>query len=451
MSILEQGIFPLRRNNPAWFFIRSFIIVILTGTFLLMLPISSNSGRFTDPLTALFTATSATCVTGLVVVDTGIYWSHFGHLVIMGLIQIGGLSYIVLVTSLMILLNKRIPLRDRIMLQFSLNTLSIRGIIGFLKGVLLTVLIFEGIGALSLFTIFIREYPLLKAVKFAIFHSISAFCNAGFDLLGGFKSFTQYVNHLQLNLTITSLIIIGGLGFFVIYDIYQKVTKKKNHLSLHSKAALFITFFLIILGTIIILVLEYNNVLKPLPWKGKILGSYFQSVTPRTAGFNTLDIGKMTPATWLLLIMLMFIGASPGGTGGGIKTVTFLILLLSVFAIILERKHVHFKNRSLNWETVKRAWAVFFFSLGLVLGSWFILLLTEPFESLKILFEVVSAFGTVGLSTGITPQLSSFGRIVIILTMFLGRIGTVTAGLALLSSINHKKLIDYPTEEVSVG
>ncbi|MGB9856792.1 MAG: TrkH family potassium uptake protein [Dictyoglomaceae bacterium] len=451
MDILEAGISPFRRNNPAWFFIRSFILVILTGTFLLMLPISSKSGKFTDFITALFTATSATCVTGLVVVDTGTYWSNFGQLVIMSLIQIGGLSYIVLATSLMILLNRRIPLRERIMIQFSLNAISIKGIVGLLKGVLISVLIFEGIGALSLFTIFIRQYPLLKAIKFAIFHAISAFCNAGFDLIGGFKSFTDYVDNIQLNLTVTSLIITGGIGFFVIYDIYQKIRRKKNHLSLHSKVALFTTLFLIILGTIVIFVLEYNNTLKPLSWQGKILGSYFQSVTPRTAGFNTLDIGKMKPATWLFLIFLMFIGASPGGTGGGIKTVTFLVLVLSIYTILLERKHVHFKNRSLNWETVKRAWAVFFFSLNLVLISWFLLLLLEPFEPLKSLFEVVSAFGTVGLSTGITPQLSSFGRLVIIFTMFLGRVGTVTAGLALLSSINHKKVIDYPMEEVSVG
>jgi len=451
MNILEAGISPLRRESPAWFFIRSFILVILTGTFLLMLPISSQSGKFTDFITALFTATSATCVTGLVVVDTGTYWSNFGQLVIMCLIQIGGLSYIVLATSLMILLNRKIPLRERIMIQFSLNTLSIRGIVGFLKGVLLAVILFEGIGALSLFTIFIRQYPILKAIKFSIFHSISAFCNAGFDLIGGFKSFTDYVDNIQLNLTITSLIITGGIGFFVIYDIYQKIKGKKSHLSLHSKAAIFTTIFLITLGTILILILEYNNTLKPLSLKGKILGSYFQSVTPRTAGFNTLDIGKMKPATWLFLIFLMFIGASPGGTGGGIKTVTFLVLTLSSYAILLERKHVHFKNRSLNWETVKRAWAVFFFSLNLVLISWFLLLLSEPFEPLKSLFEVVSAFGTVGLSTGITTQLSSFGRLVIIFTMFLGRVGTVTAGLALLSSINHKKVIDYPMEEVSVG
>lgn len=451
MDILDSGVSPFRRNNPAWFFIRSFIFVILTGALLLMLPMSSKSGSFTDPLTALFTATSATCVTGLVVVDTGTYWSSFGHLVIMGLIQIGGLSYIVLVTSLMVLLNRKIPLRERIMIQFSLNTLSIKGIIGFLKGILLTVLIFEGIGALSLFTIFIRNHSFIEALKFAIFHSVSAFCNAGFDLIGGFRSFTQYVDNIQLNLTVTLLIITGGIGFFVIYDIYQKITKRKNHLSIHSKAALLTTLFLIIFGTIMIFILEYNNTLKPLSWTGKILGSYFQSVTPRTAGFNTIDIGKMRPATWLLLIILMFIGASPGGTGGGIKTVTFLVISLSIFAILLERKHVHFKNRSLNWETVKRAWAVFFFSLFLVLFSWFLLLLTEPFEPLKLLFEVVSAFGTVGLSTGITPQLSSFGRIIIILTMFLGRVGTVTAGLALLSSINHKKLIDYPVEEVSVG
>ncbi|PMQ01474.1 MAG: Trk family potassium uptake protein [Dictyoglomus sp. NZ13-RE01] len=451
MSSLEAGLSPIKRGTPAGFFVRSFLFVILTGTFLLMLPISSRSGNFTDFVTALFTATSATCVTGLVVVDTGTHWSHFGHLVIMLLIQIGGLSYVVLVTSLMLLLNRKIPLRERIMIQFSLNALSLRGIVRFLKGVLITVLSVEGLGALLLFFVFIRDYPLIKAIKFAVFHSVSAFCNAGFDLIGGFRSFTGYVDDILLNLTITSLIIIGGIGFLVIYDIYQKLTKKKNHLALHSKAALLTTLFLIVIGTIMIFILEYNNTLKPLSWKGKILGAYFQSVTPRTAGFNTLDIGKMRPATWLFLILLMFIGASPGGTGGGIKTVTFLVLLLSVYTTILERKHVHFKNRSINWETVKRAWAVFFFSLSLVILSWFLLLLTEPFEPLKILFEVVSAFGTVGLSTGITPQLSTFGRLVITFTMFLGRVGTVTAGLALLSFVNHKKTVDYPTEEVSVG
>lgn len=199
--------------------------------------------------------------------------------------------------------------------------------------------------------------------------------------------------------------------------------------------------------------MEYNNPksLKPLsPW-GKILGAYFQSVTPRTAGFNTLDIGKLYPSTLLVLIILMFIGASPGGTGGGIKTVTFLVLWLSVVAVLLERRNVHFKDRTITWDNVKRAYAVFLLSLTLVILAWLLLLITEPFPPLNILFEVVSAFGTVGLSTGITPYLSPFARLVIIITMFLGRVGTVTAGMAILVPVSKRSHVEYPTEEVSIG
>jgi trk system potassium uptake protein TrkH len=452
--MINMDMAPKNRGlDPALFLVISFALVILTGALLLMLPISSAHGRYTDFLTALFTATSATCVTGLVVVDTGTYWSHFGHFVILLLIQIGGLSYAVIATGMMLLLNRRIQLKERLYLQYSLNTTSLKGIVSFLKSVLITVFVVEGLGALSLFFVFIKDYSFLKSIKFAIFHSVSAFCNAGFDLIGGFRSFTGYVSNFHLVFTITSLIIIGGIGFIVIYDIIQRITKKKMHLSLHSKIAIITTLFLIVIGTLLIFILEYNNPksLKPLsPW-GKFLGAYFQSVTPRTAGFNTLDIGKLYPSTLLVLIILMFIGASPGGTGGGIKTVTFLVLWLSVVAVLLERKNVHFKNRTITWDNVKRAYAVFLLSLTLVILAWLLLLITEPFPPLNILFEVVSAFGTVGLSTGITPYLSPFARLVIIITMFLGRVGTVTAGMAILVPVSKRSHVEYPTEEVSIG
>ncbi|HOP94361.1 MAG TPA: TrkH family potassium uptake protein [Dictyoglomaceae bacterium] len=443
-----------RRNpNPASFFIKSFALIILIGTLFLMFPFSSANGTPTDFLTALFTATSATCVTGLVVVDTGTYWSNFGQLVIFLLIQIGGLSYAVLATGMMLLLRRKIQLKDRVILQFSLGTSSLRGIVSFLKNVLIIVAIIETLGAISLFFVFIKDYPLIKAIKFSIFHSVSAFCNAGFALIGNFKSLTGYVSNPLLVFTITSLIIIGGIGFIVIYDVIQKLLKRKPHLSLHSKAALSTTLSLIVIGTLVILFLEFNNpyTLKPLDWKGKLLGAYFQSVTPRTAGYNTLDIGKMRPSTLLFTIFLMFIGASPGGTGGGIKTVTFFVICLSISTIISERKNVHFRNRTIPWENVKRAYVVFFLSFALVSISWLLLLITEPFQPLQSLFEVVSAFGTVGLSTGITPYVSSFARVVLILNMFLGRVGTVTAGLALFSPIIKKSHIDYPKEEVSIG
>lgn len=452
--MIENEYLPRRKGlNPPAFFALSFALIIFTGAILLALPISSASGRATDFLTALFTATSATCVTGLVVVDTGTYWSDFGHLVILLLIQIGGLSYAVLATGMMLILNRKIQIRERIFLQYSLNASSLRGIISFLRNVLITVFVVEGLGAIFLFFSFIKRYPLLKSIKFAIFHAVSAFCNAGFDLIGGFKSLTEYVGNVNIVLTITSLIIIGGIGFIVIHDIIQKLSKKRNHLEIHSKMAILMTLILILTGTFVIFILEYNNsgTLKPLSLKDKILAAYFQAVTPRTAGFSTLDIGKMYPSTLLFLIILMFIGASPGGTGGGIKTVTFLVIWLSVFALLTERKNIHFKNRTIPWEIARRSYTIFILSLTLVVFSWFMFLIFEPFEPLKSLFEVVSAFGTVGLSTGITPKVSAIGRIVLILTMYIGRIGTLTAGMAILSSFVKKTQVEYPSEEVSVG
>jgi len=441
-----------RESNPWRFIVLSFLFIILAGTFLLMLPFSSRSGRFTDPLTALFTATSATCVTGLVVVDTGTYWSLFGQIVILLLIQLGGISYMTLLSFVALLLRRQVFLHERILLHETLNTWSIRGVMRLARLVLFTVILFEGIGAISLFLVFVRSYPVITSIKFGVFHSISAFCNAGFDLLGGFRSFTGYVDNPLLVFTVTFLIIFGGIGFIVIYDL------KSNHftwrkLTLHSKLAILTTIILIASGMLVISILEWKNpnTLGNLSIRGKLLGAYFQSVTPRTAGFNTVSIGGMYPETLLFIILLMFIGASPGGTGGGIKTVTFAVLLFAVRATLMGYENVEVFGRKLYWDSVRRAWALFFMSLGLIFVSWFILLLTENFPPLNLLFEITSAFGTVGLSTGITPGLSPLGKIVIILDMYLGRVGLVVFGLSLLYPLRRKAHIELPYGEVSIG
>ncbi len=441
-----------RETNPWRFIVLSFLLIILVGTFFLMLPVSSQSGKFTDPITALFTATSATCVTGLVVVDTGTYWSLFGQIVILLLIQLGGISYMTLLSFLALLLRRQVVLHERIILQETLNSWSIRGVMKLARVVLYTVVFFEGLGALLLFFVFIRDYPFITALKFSIFHSISAFCNAGFDLLGGFRSLTGYVDNLLLVFTITSLIIFGGMGFVVIYDLRSNLFNWKK-ITIHSKIAILTTIILIILGTLIIGLLEWRNpgTMGPLSIRGKILSSYFQSVTPRTAGFNTLNIGNMRNATLLFIILLMFIGASPGGTGGGIKTVTFTVLISAVRATLMGYENVEIMERKLYWDSVRKAWALFFLSIGLIFIGWFTLLISENFLPINLLFEVVSAFGTVGLSTGITPSLSTVGRIVIILVMYLGRVGLVVFGLSFLYPLRRKSHIELPYGEVSIG
>ena len=441
-----------RETNPWRFIVLSFLLIIFVGTIFLMLPVSSQSGKFTDPITALFTATSATCVTGLVVVDTGTYWSLFGQIVILLLIQLGGISYMTLLSFLALLLRRQVVLHERIILQETLNSWSIRGVMKLARVVLYTVVFFEGLGALLLFFVFIRDYPFITALKFSIFHSISAFCNAGFDLLGGFRSLTGYVDNLLLVFTITSLIIFGGIGFVVIYDLRSNLFNWKK-ITIHSKIAILTTIILIILGTLIIGLLEWRNpgTMGPLSIRGKILSSYFQSVTPRTAGFSTLNIGNMRNATLLFIILLMFIGASPGGTGGGIKTVTFTVLISAVRATLMGYENVEIMERKLYWDSVRKAWALFFLSIGLIFIGWFTLLISENFLPINLLFEVVSAFGTVGLSTGITPSLSTVGRIVIILVMYLGRVGLVVFGLSFLYPLRRKSHIELPYGEVSIG
>ncbi len=437
------------RKEPARFIILTFLLIIIIGGILLSLPISSKSGKFTNPIDALFTANSATCVTGLVVVDTGTHYSFFGQIVILILIQIGGLSYMTIFTFLALLLGRKIPLLDRIILKESINFFSVGGIIKLARRILFIVLIFEGVGAVILASVFSKDYGILTGLFYGIFHSVSAFCNAGFDLLGNFISLTNYKGDILLNITFILLIITGGIGFGVISEIIDFHKSKK--LSLHTKLVLTVTAILIISGTILIFLFERNNLstLKPLTIKEKILTSIFQAVTPRTAGFNTITIGYLNLSTLLLLILFMFIGASPGGTGGGIKTSTFAIILMNIKNTIKGREGVTIYDRCVDSSTVKKSYLIFTASIFLIFLSTFLLSITEKFGLINILFEVTSAFGTVGLSTGITPYLSPFGKIIIMFTMFAGRVGI----LSILTSISVKKpqRTYLPEDKVMVG
>lgn len=437
------------RKEPARFIVITFLLIILIGGLLLTLPISNRSGKFTNPVDALFTATSATCVTGLTVLDTGNHFSTFGHIVILILIQIGGLSYMTIFTFLSLLLGRRIPLLDRIILKESINFFSIGGIIKLARRILFIVLIFEGIGAIILAIIFSKDFGISRGFFYGIFHSVSAFCNAGFDLLGNFKSLSNYKGNIPLNIVIVLLIVTGGIGFGVISEIIDFPKSKK--LTVHAKLVLIVTFILITLGSILIFLLERNNLttLKFLTTKEKILVSIFQAVTPRTAGFSTINIGYLNLSTLLLIMLLMFIGASPGGTGGGIKTTTFAIILMNIRNTIKGREGVTIFDRCIENITIKKAYLIFTTSTFLIFLSTFLLSITEKFGLINIIFEVISAFGTVGLSTGITPDLSPLGKLIIMFTMFSGRVGI----LSILTMIVVKKpqRIYLPEDKVMVG
>lgn len=437
------------RKEPGRFIILSYLLIIIVGAILLTLPISSKNRNWTNPINALFTASSATCVTGLVVLDTGTYYSFFGHLIILLLIQIGGLSYMTIFTFLSLLLGRKIPYLDRIILKESISSFSVGGIIKLARRILYVVLIFEGIGAVILTSVFIKDFEFKKAIFMGIFHSISAFCNAGFDLVGGFKSFVPYRGDIILNLTVILLIVFGGIGFGVISELIDLPKSKK--LSTHAKLVLITTIILIILGATLFYLFEISNprTLKFYSIKDRIFSSIFHSITPRTAGFNTVNVSNLNLPTLLFTIFLMFVGASPGGTGGGIKTTTFALILLNIGSWIRGREGVTIFDRCVDTLSIKKSYLIFTTAIFLISISTFILTITENFGLISILFEVVSAFGTVGLSTGITPDLTAIGKLVIIFTMFTGRVGI----LSLLTSITVKKSqrVYLPEDKVMVG
>lgn len=436
--------------SPPRILVSGFALIILLGAILLSMPFASASGERLPFLDALFTATSATCVTGLVVVDTGTYFSVPGQIVLMCLFQLGGLGFMTMATLIALVLRKRISLRERLLLQEAMNQTSMEGIVRLIRRVLIYSITIELIGAALFSFRFAFDMPLGKALFFGAFHAVSLFNNAGFDIFGEYRSLTLYVSDPIVNLTAMLLIITGGLGFVVLADLMEY--RKNRKLSLHSKVVLSMTGTLIAVGTIVIFIFEFSNTktLGSLDWGGKILSSFFQSVTPRTAGANTLDYTALRQATVFFTIILMFIGASPGSTGGGIKTTTFTTLIGAVIAMIRGRDDIVLFRYRLGKDRIFKALTITLISLALVIVVTMVLSTTEDQAFIKLLFEATSAFGTVGLSVGVTPELSYVGKIIIAFTMFVGRLGPLTLAYA-LGPRTEKELYRHPEGKITIG
>ncbi|MFX0139141.1 MAG: TrkH family potassium uptake protein [Candidatus Hodarchaeota archaeon] len=445
--------------QPAQVLVISFLILIVVGTLCLMLP-QMVYGPHLDFIDALFTATSATCVTGLIVVDTGTRFTMLGQIIILVLLQLGGFGIMTLSTFSIFLIVGQFSIFDRDIIQETLTQKPIKNLATLLKMTFIFTVVIELMGAIILSYRFLNWFSLKQAVYYGIFHSISAFCNAGFSLF--FNSFEEFKADYIINIVLMILIVLGGLGFIVLLDLKQGWKKRKNkilfELSFHSKIVLVITFFLIIFGATNFFVLENHNGLKDHALDTKIMASFFQSVTARTAGFNTLNISILSNTTLFFLIILMFIGGSPGSCAGGIKTSTFGVLLAFLVAKFKNQQEVNIFYRRLPQEIISRAISVTFFSITVIIMFTLILMISElggisHQQSrglfLEILFEVVSAFGTVGLSTGMTFDLSVFGKFLVSVVMFIGRLSPLTIVLA----IGAKKPLKYkyPEENILVG
>jgi trk system potassium uptake protein TrkH len=431
----------------------SFALAILIGTALLLLP-ASSTGDPLRPVDALFTATSAVCVTGLTVVDTATRLTPFGQAVVLVLLQAGGLGIMTLTTFFAYLVAGRVSIRGRELLEETISgPLSgpgrlLRAAVGFTLGT-------EAIGTLVLWARFAPEFGVGRGLWLAGFHAVSAFCNAGFSLFS--NSLKGFVEDPVVNLTVAAIIILGGIGFLVVYDISGSRSRKTpSRLSLHSRLVLRSTAALILGGMALLLLFDWHATLAPLSWPGKVLAAFFQSVTARTAGFNTVEIGAMSNASLFVLLALMFVGASPGSCGGGVKTTTFATVLLLVRDRLYGRRDVVVMNRRIPNRILNKALVVFFLSLGLVSLSTTALLVSEGWadepqhaDFLRYLFEAVSAFGTVGLSTGVTAGLSTVGKLILVFTMFVGRIGPAT--LALTVQTAEAEHFQYPEGEFLVG
>ncbi|AET66505.1 potassium uptake protein, TrkH family [Desulfosporosinus orientis DSM 765] len=436
--------------TPSRVLVVGFAVLVLLGTLLLTLPQATTDGLGLSFLNALFTATSAVCVTGLVVVDTGTGLTLFGQSVILFLIQVGGIGFMTFATMFAILMGKKITFKERLLLQEALNQVSVEGVVRLAKSVFFISFMIELIGAVILSVRWSFDFGWSKAIYFGFFHSISAFNNAGFDIMGNFSSLTGYVGDPIINLTIMVLIICGGLGFIVLADIKSN---RKKKFRLHTKIVLTVSGGLIVLGAVLIFVIEYSNpkTLGTLPLGTKVMAAFFQSVTARTAGFNTINLNDMYETSLLSMMVLMFIGASPGSTGGGIKTTTFVSIILSVLSTYRNESRIVLEGRTIPKDNIQKAWAITTTASLLIFFIVSILSLTERVDLMTVLFEVTSAFGTVGLSLGLTPALSVAGKAAIIITMFTGRVGPLTLAFVLAQKRKNQGQIKYPEERILIG
>lgn len=429
-----------------------FALIILAGSLILMLPIASREREWTSFLDALFTATSATCVTGLVVADTYQHWSLFGQLVILTLIQIGGLGFITIGAYISVLLKKKIGLRERTAIHESISTIEIAGVVRLVKRIIQGTLFFELAGAALLAIRFVPEFGVARGIYFGIFHSVSAFCNAGFDLMGireEYSSLMAYEGDVLVNLTVMGLIVVSGIGFLVWDDFSRNKFRFKKYL-LHSKIMIVASGVLILSGAVLFFLFEQNGVLADMTVKEKILGSLFASVSPRTAGFNTTDLAGMSDAARLLTMILMFIGGGSGSTAGGIKVTTAVVMLLMAGATIRSTPGVNIFGRRLEEDVVRRASAIVVYNITLVLAVSMIILAIQPLPFTDVFMETFSAMGTVGLSTGITRSLLPASRVLIILLMYFGRLGSLTFALVFAQ----RKIVppvQQPVEKIVVG
>lgn len=427
----------LRKLSPGRIVVLGFAFVILTGSLILWLPISANEGVHVNYIDALFTSTSAVCVTGLIAVDTADTFNVFGRTVVALLIQIGGLGVTCVGVGFILLAGKKIGIHGRVLIRDSMNLTTVKGVVALVESILFMTLLFEGIGAFLSFLVFSRDYPALDALGISVFHSVAAFNNSGFDILGGLTNLIPYQDNVLLNLTTCGLIIFGGLGFLVIREVWAKRSWKK--LSLHSKVVILASAVLLAVGTILLKMTE------EITW----LGALFQSTSARTAGFSTYPIGNFSNAGLFVLTILMFLGASPGSTGGGIKTTTTFVLVKSMFSAATNRHCSAFKRR-IPTEVISQAFIITILALGVVCMQTFLMCLVEPeYDFMKLLFETVSAFGTVGLSTGITPDLNGCAKLILVLTMFIGRLGPLT--IATIWSFKPKAGAWYSEETITIG
>lgn len=449
----EKKLIHARRHvSQTQFIAYGFFCVIITGTLLLMLPFASRDGQSEPFLNCLFTATSASCVTGLVVADTWSQWSLFGQLVILTMIQIGGLGFITVGVFISIVLRRKIGLKERGLMMESVNTLQIGGVVRLAKKIIIGTCIFEGTGAVLLAIRFIPQFGFFRGLFYGIFHSISAFCNAGFDLMGGqtpYSSFVAYYDDWLVNFVIMSLIIIGGIGFIVWDDLSRNKLHFRKYM-LQTKIVLVTTAILVFGGGLLFYLLERNHFLVGMNTSGKILTSLFSSVTARTAGFNTTDTAALTDGSKLLTIILMFIGGSPGSTAGGIKTTTLVVLLLCVHSNIKQTYGINIFGRRLENDAVKRAGTILTINLLLAVTASLAIMAIQPLGFSDILFETFSAIGTVGMTTGITRALHPISRCIIILLMYCGRIGSLSFALAFVQS-KRKPHVQQPAEAINIG